>query len=412
MSLIIDESTSLTIDELTIVYPDQLILEISPEETEQVWQELPNYSNNTARHNAFSNRLCLNMTIKYLTEDEPPETTPQISPNLETVNQIWEVVNGSAITIGETRIILIPTEEIDTETFAIPQEWVDLPSWVGDYYLAAIVEPEAYRIRIWGYTSYQNLKNKAEYDEFERLYYLGQEFMTEDLNVMWVTQEICPLPKPEVAAVTSLSGDEATILVRELGRSPGYLTRLQVEFEKWGALLENQNLLRMLYEERLGDERKTSTNLWQWLDGIFETAWETVDEILTPEQLVISSSYRSSSYRSSENIFSPSVRISRGKKIDLGMQVSEESVALVVSWLSETEDDNIKIQVYPMGGKTYLSPGIKLIIMDENGEELMNVESRDADNFIQFKLYAERGEKFGVAVALGEARVTEYFCLE
>ena len=402
---------SLTIDELTTIYPDQLILEFSPEETEQVWQELPNYSNDAARWNAFLNRLCLNIMMKYLAEDEPPETTPQISPNLESLNQIWEVVNGSAITIGETRIILIPTEEIDTETFAIPQEWVDLPSWVGDYYLAALVEPEEYRMRIWGYTSYQNLKNEADYDEFDRLYYLGQEFMTEDLNVMWVAREICPLPKPEVATVGSLSGDEATALVRELGRSPGYYSRLEVEFEKWGALLENQNLLRMLYEERLGGDRPTSTNLLQWLDGIFETAWETVESILNVEQLEISSSYRSS-----ENFSSSSIKISRGKKIDLGMRLVEESVALVVSWLPETEweteEANIRIQVYPMGGKTYLSPGIKLIVMDEEGKELMDVESRDADNFIQLKLFAERGEKFSVAVAFGEARVTEYFCLE
>lgn len=398
---------SLTIDELTIVYPDQLILEFSPEETEQVWQELPNYSNDAARWNAFLNRLCLNMMMKYLAEDELPETTLQISPNLETLNQIWEIVNGSAITIGETRIILIPTEEIDTETFAIPQEWVDLPTWVGDYYLAALVEPEECRIRIWGYTSYQNLKNQADYNEFDRLYYLGQEFMTEDLNVMWVAQEICPLQKPEVAAVGSLSGDEATALVRELGRSPGYYPRLEVEFEKWGALLENQNLLRMLYEERLGGDRPTSTNLLQWLDGIFETGWQTVEEILSSEQLEISSSYRSS-----ENLSFRSVKISRGKKIDLGMRLVEESVALVVTCLPETEEDNIKIQVYPLGGKTYLSPGIKLIVMDENGEEFKPAISRDADNFIQLEFGAETGDKFSVAVALGEARITENFCLE
>ena len=181
---------SLTIDELTIVYPDQLILEFSPEETEQLWQELPNYSNNAAQWNAFLNHLCLNLIMKYLTEDEPPETTPQISPNLENLNQIWEVVNGSAISIGKTRIILIPTEEIDTETFAIPQEWVDLPSWVGDYYLTALVEPEEYRMRIWGYISYQNLKNKANYNEFDRIYYLGQEFIRTYAGTLYMVQKI------------------------------------------------------------------------------------------------------------------------------------------------------------------------------------------------------------------------------
>ncbi|NES69411.1 MAG: DUF1822 family protein, partial [Okeania sp. SIO2D1] len=285
---------TLTIDELTIVFPDQLLLETSPEETEQLWEESQNYSNDAARWNAYLNRLCLNMTIKYLTEDTQPEEIPQISLNLESLNQIWEVVNGSAISIGETRIILIPTEEIDTEEFAIPQEWVDLPTLVGDYYLAAVMEPEEYRMRIWGYTSYQNLKSKANYNELDRIYYLGQEFMTEDLNVMWVAREICPQAKPSVEAIESLSLDEATALVAQLGRSSPYSPRLEVEFEKWGALLENQNLLRMLYEQRLGGDRSTATNLLQWFDGIFETGWQTIEEVLNFEQAEIGYSFRSS----------------------------------------------------------------------------------------------------------------------
>ncbi|GGA16397.1 hypothetical protein CYANOKiyG1_30570 [Okeania sp. KiyG1] len=341
------------------------------------------------------------MTIKYLTEDTQPEEIPQISLNLESLNQIWELVNGSAISIGETRIILIPTEELDTEEFAIPQEWVDLPTLVGDYYLAAVMEPEEYRMRIWGYTSYQNLKSKANYNELDRIYYLGQEFMTEDLNVMWVARELCPQAKPSVEAIESLSVDEATALVTQLGRSSPYSPRLEVEFEKWGALLENQNLLRMLYEQRLGGDRSTATNLLQWFEGIFETGWQTVEEVLNFEQAEIGYSFRSS------------VRISRGKKIDLGMRVAEESVALIVHLLSENETEkDVNIQVHPMGEQVYLLPGVRLIVMDEFGEELTFVESRDADNFIQLNFTTEIGEKFSIAVALGEARVIEEFYLE
>ncbi|NEO57983.1 MAG: DUF1822 family protein [Okeania sp. SIO3B5] len=392
---------TLTLDELTIVFPDQLLLENSPEETEQLWQESQNYSNDAARWNAYLNRLCLNMTIKYLTEDTQPEEIPQISLDLESLNQIWEVVNGSALSIGETRIILIPTEEIDTEEFAIPQEWVDLPSLVGDYYLAAVMEPEEYRMRIWGYTSYQNLKSKANYDELDQIYYLGQEFMTEDLNVMWVTRELCPQAKPSVEAIESLSLDEAIALVAQLGESSPYSPRLEVEFEKWGALLENQNLLQMLYEQRLRGDRPTGTNLLQWFEGIFETGWQTVEEVLNFEQAEIGYSFRSS------------VGISRGKKIDLGMQFSEESVALIVHLLAENDTEkDVNIQVHPMGEQIYLPPGVKLIVMDEFGEELAFVESRDADNFIQRNFTAEVGDKFSIAVALREARITEDFYLE
>lgn len=91
------------------------------------------------------------------------------------------------------------------------------------------------------------------------------------------------------------------------------------------------------------------------------------------------------SYCDSKNIFFYLVRIFWGKKIDLGMGFVEELVVLVVSWLLEIleiELDNIRIWLYLIGGKIYLLLGVKLIVMDESGEELMDVEFCDGDNFI------------------------------
>ncbi|TAG39467.1 MAG: DUF1822 family protein, partial [Oscillatoriales cyanobacterium] len=48
---------------------------------------------------------------------------------------MWEVVNGTAFQIGETRLILIPSDETELEEFCVPQEWVDIPNWSADYYL-------------------------------------------------------------------------------------------------------------------------------------------------------------------------------------------------------------------------------------------------------------------------------------
>ena len=32
--------------------------------------------------------------------------------------------------------MLIPSEAIDDSELEVPQEWVDIPSWAADYYLA------------------------------------------------------------------------------------------------------------------------------------------------------------------------------------------------------------------------------------------------------------------------------------
>ncbi|NEP46084.1 MAG: DUF1822 family protein [Okeania sp. SIO2H7] len=392
---------TLTLNELTEIYPEQVWLEFSRETDDRIWKASQEYSNNAARWNAYINNLCLSAILAWLPEETEGGEQPQPVPSLEVLKELWEVVNGSAIALGDTRIIVIPTEETDTETFCIPQEWVDLPAWVGDYYLAAIVEPDEGWVRIWGYTNRENLKSKAHYNEFDRVYCLDRDFVTEDLNVMWVGREVCPPGKPEIAPLASLSGDEAVALVETLGRRSPYSPRLEVEFEKWGALLERENLVRMLYQKRLSEARSPRVaNLRRWLEGAIEAGWQRIEELISTRQVQMG-------YR-----FRGPIAIERGKAIDLGMEVGGQSVALIaiVSPEAETEID-IRLQVYPMDDETYLPPGLKLIIIEESGEEVISTESRELDNAIQLHFTAEFGETFSAVVAFGEVIISQEFCV-
>ena len=65
---------------------------------------------------------------------------------------------------------MIPTEALDISELRVPQEWVDIPNWSADYYAAVQVNVEEGYIRIWGYTSQVNLKEKATYDANEKAY--------------------------------------------------------------------------------------------------------------------------------------------------------------------------------------------------------------------------------------------------
>ncbi|MGA9378292.1 MAG: DUF1822 family protein, partial [Phormidium sp.] len=76
----------------------------------------------------------------------------------------------------------------------------------------------------------------------------------------------------------------------------------------------------------------------------------------------------------------------------------------------ETEVD-ILVQVHPMGKETCLPPGLKLIIIDESGAEVLDTESREADNFIQLQFSAESGESFSIVVSWGEASVRQNFVI-
>ncbi len=95
---------------------------------------------------------------------------------------------------------------------------------------------------------------------------------------------------------------------------------------------------------------------------------------------------------------------------DLGMRLAGHPVALMVATLPKVDGKRgILLRVYPMSDQAYLPQNLKLIGFDETGKTLLEVSARGQDNYIQFRFNADPGDKFSVQVSLGEASVTEYF---
>jgi Protein of unknown function (DUF1822) len=143
-----------------------------------------------------------------------------------------------------------------------------------------------------------------------------------------------------------------------------------------------------------------TVNLKHWLEGIIDETWLAVEHLLNPGQVEMMFRFKNA------------ITISRGRPIDLGMQLGGESVALVATLQQSQPDSEVDItmRVHPKGSSNYLPEGLQLTVQDETGETVLMAESRDADNFIQLQFSAESGESFGVTVALGDASVTENFC--
>ncbi|NJL91867.1 MAG: DUF1822 family protein, partial [Coleofasciculaceae cyanobacterium SM2_1_6] len=84
---------------------------------------------------------------------------------------------------------------LDTEEFGVQQAWLDQPNLAGDIYLAVQVSPEEGWLRVWGFTSRENLKRQGVYD----LKYKGYRLERSDL---WVSLESLPaiwdLIKPRI----------------------------------------------------------------------------------------------------------------------------------------------------------------------------------------------------------------------
>jgi hypothetical protein len=265
---------------VTLTNPTHLWLEISEVEQTKAWEQSQAFSTDNRRWTAYLNRLCLNTFLPWLQEEYAPDAT--VFPALKAHPSIWEVVNGTGISFGTSRIVLVPTEAVDLSELRVPQEWVDIPSWSADYYLAVQVNLEEGCIRVWGYTTHAQLQNMGTYDASDRAYCLDAENLISNLNILWMARQICPeeVTRLEIAPIPALSAAQAQNLLQRLGNPRLILPRIAVPFQIWGALLEHAGWRQRLYEQRQGQQQQWSIRQWMQ-SGVSDFAqkfgWGSVD---------------------------------------------------------------------------------------------------------------------------------------
>ncbi len=271
-------------------------LTIDQADQETAWHQAQDHSNPISRYNAYLNGVCLKPFMQWITELLAEEGLPQPSVwKRQDIASIWEFVNGTAIEIGDTRLVLIPSDQGDLEDFCVPQEWVDMPNWTADYYLPVQVnldgddDGECW-MEVLGFATHRQLKHEGRYNKCDRTYALSTKELTKSLLVMDITlglnlqQEVPPLP--------SLSELESTELLHTLGNLSVYSPRLLVPFAQWASFLNNDECRQELYNQRLGIIEEpvlaaapsvvvqSEANLVERLNTYIQAGWEAIDDIV------------------------------------------------------------------------------------------------------------------------------------
>ncbi|MDJ0706161.1 MAG: DUF1822 family protein [Leptolyngbyaceae cyanobacterium MO_188.B28] len=243
--------------------PTQINLDIDSTLQTQAWRQSQSLSTPSSRWNGYLNLLCLNTILPWLREDYDPQIEPALSAS--SLLSIWEIVNGVPITLGSNRLILIPTESIDLDEIRIPQEWVDIPAWIGDYYVFVQVNPDDGWVRIAGFTCHRRLKQEGRYDWRDRTYSLDDSDWIADLNVLWVSRQLHPEEATRTAVPTldALSLAQANNLIQRLGDPTTPNPRLSLPFHQWGALVSHGGWRQRLAESRWGWQ--VQGTVLQWL---------------------------------------------------------------------------------------------------------------------------------------------------
>ena len=156
-------------------------MQIPQDRQAAIWQQSRSFPTNWGRWNAYLNHLCLETCLDWLKAERLPSAKAETEPSL------WEMVNGAIVTVDKIRIALIPTEAVDRSQIEVAQEWVDVPSWAADYYLAVQIAPNSQELAIYGYTTHQQLKTQGTYDPQDRTYCLDVEDLIPDLNALWLS---------------------------------------------------------------------------------------------------------------------------------------------------------------------------------------------------------------------------------
>ncbi|MFB6276719.1 MAG: DUF1822 family protein [Halothece sp.] len=258
--------------------PSQVELAVAPGIQETAQQACQSLSQAKERWQCYLNQICLETVIDWL-QEEGATAKPQPQQSLLTV---CTLVNGTAITLDDARIVLIPSEAIDTSQLRVPQEWIDIPSWAADYYFAVQVNPDDNEICIWGYATHAQLKQQGNYDSNNRCYVLAAEEMVNDLSAFWVARELCPneTTRATVPSLATLPLEQAENLLQRLSNPQILDPRLAIPFERWGALLEHDGWRQRLYEHRQGFPEQRS--ILDWLQsGVSQLAqqlgWQQLD---------------------------------------------------------------------------------------------------------------------------------------
>ncbi|GAX41121.1 hypothetical protein NIES4075_20900 [Tolypothrix sp. NIES-4075] len=403
------------LNELMVIYPEKLWLEISDQAQEHAWRlsKQKSYSHTTASWNAYLNNLSLHIFLAWLREDPDLRETVNVWLDDEQLASVWEVVNGTMLTIGDTKLVLIPSDKSNFQELRIPQEWVDIPNWAGNYYLAVQLNLEERWFGVWGYATHQQIRKDAKYDSLDQTYSLDVEDLITDLNVMWVAREVCPVEKLEVEPL-SISSTQVDKLLAQLSKFTFYSPRLDVPFEMWGALLAVDEYRQRLYQRRLENQKNNqvecsqmkANNLSQWFENIFEVGWQSFDALISSQQKTLAVQFRSDATLND-------LRVKKAKLIDLGMQLGGTAVVLLLGLTSELDEKiSIRVQLHPANEEIYLPPHLRLILLSESGKILQEVQSRSHDHLIQLKKFKSYpGKNFSIKIAFDDISIKEDFVL-
>ena len=399
---------------LAFAAPTEWWLEIPSHIQAECWQASQVLASPSCRQRFYLNQLCLNVFLPWFQQEYAPEA--QVWPDANGLLSIWEMVNGSSLTLDSQRIVLLPTDALEGAGLDVPQEWVDIPNWVADYYIVIQIDLDEGWIRAWGYTTHHALKQSAKYDAVDRTYCLPAQEVNRDLNSFWTICQLCPdaqtkdVSLSSVQAVVPLSAVQQAI--QRLSRPETLFPRLAIPFPVWAALLSNPDWRQHLYQNRLaapqtkahGSRTNGVTDLNGWFADWCAEGWQTLETFLGEEVRLVP--------RRVEGMPDGLCR-QRIKFITLKVGSEQQTLALLIVLSSEADGrTKIRTQIHPRNRDQYLPSGLILAMYSGTDERLQKVQSTAQEDYMRLPQFrCLPGTQFRLQVTFHNDTFSETFAV-
>ncbi len=395
---------------LAFAQPTEWWLEIPSDIQTQCWQESQALATATRRQEVYLNLLCLRVFLPWFQQEYAVTALPW--PQLQSLPSIWEIVGGSGLMVDATRLVILPMDTLDTDGLDVPQEWVDIPQWAADYYLAIQIDLENCWLRVWGYTTHQCLKQQADYDPCDRTYCLPGQSLNRDLNAFWTTHQLCPDAdtRARVQPLPSLSAAQADQTLQQLIQLASVFPRLALPFERWGAILQREDWRQQLYQSRLAPAQssleltRANTNLGHWLKDLFADEWQSLEALLGAGHPALAHNLRRAKH--DKGFCAPRVKF-----ITLNAELEPQTVALLMVLNTETDGRmGVRVQVHPAVADHHVPTDLVLSIYSQDDEMLQSVQARTQEDYMRlphFRCFP--GTQFRLQITLSDDTFSETF---
>ncbi len=140
---------------------------------------------------------------------------------------------------------------------------------------------------------------------------------------------------------------------------------------------------------------KTIINLENWFQEIFEAGWQMATELL--ETPTFTPAFRNSG-------------VEGGRVISIG---SDNTPIILIVRVTETSPSNrdVVVEILPELKQEYLPSGLQLLLLDSDGDPVMEATTRQDSKNIKFEFTGTSGEAFSIKLELFNNCFQEDFIL-